>query len=102
MAGEGINISLAEVSKTATSIKSLNTSLNDKLLEIKSDINSLNSSWQSDAARTFQENFNKYASKYFDNYKEVIDSYVKFLEKTVVENYDHTETQINNNASQFA
>ena len=49
MAVEGIKISLGEVSATAGTIRTLNTSLNDKLLAIQKQMNDLASTWQSPA-----------------------------------------------------
>lgn len=99
MAAEGINISLGEVSKTAGSIKVLNQSLSTRLEEIKKEMDSLATSWQSDASNTIRNNFNALAPR-FEEYKNVVDSYAKFLDATVT-NYDTTESAINNNASAF-
>ena len=96
---EGINISLAEVTSTATSIRSINLILEDRLNQIKTQMNNLASTWQSDAANTIIGNFNSLAPK-FENYKTVVDSYAKFLDATVTA-YDSAETAINSNASAF-
>lgn len=98
---EGINVSLDEVRRAAQTISSLNKSLEERLNEISKDMRSLEASWTSQAAMTIQEKFNGYSQKYFQTYKDVIDSYVNFLNKTVADNYEQTETAINNNASQF-
>lgn len=98
---EGISISLDEVRQIASTISQLNKSLETKLLDIQNDMKSLQNSWQSAAATTIQERFNAYAQKYYNTYKEVIDSYVNFLNKTVADNYEGTENNINNNASKF-
>ncbi|WP_338470828.1 pore-forming ESAT-6 family protein [Niallia sp. XMNu-256] len=99
MAAEGINISLAEVTKTAQTIRTLNQSLSEKLTEIKKEMNNLQQPWQSDASNTIREKFNALAPK-FDNYEQVINSYATFLD-TTVQRYNEAETAINNNASQF-
>ena len=99
MTVEGINISLGEVAKTAGTIRSLNQSLSARLEEIKKDMNNLASTWQSDASDTIRNNFNALAPK-FDNYRDVVESYAKFLDNTV-QAYDTAETAINNNASAF-
>ena len=62
-------------------------------------MNSLQSTWQSEASNTIITNFNKLESK-FQDYKNVIDSYGTFLESTV-DSYTQTESSINNNASAF-
>ena len=99
MAVEGIKISLGEVSATAGTIRTLNTSLNDKLLAIQKQMNDLASTWQSPAGETIREEFNNLVPA-FENYKQIIEAYAKFLDNTV-SSYEATETQIQNNASAF-
>ncbi len=99
MAVEGIHISLAEVSKTAGTIRTLNTSLDERLNEIKKQMNDLSSTWQSPAAETIRSKFNALVPV-FENYKQIVESYAKFLDNTVT-SYESTETAINNNASAF-
>ena len=99
MSVEGIKITLGEVTKTASSIKTINQSLSTGLEEIKKEMNGLSESWQSDASNTIRNKFNGLAPK-FEEYKNVVDSYAKFLEQTVA-SYDAAETNINNNANAF-
>lgn len=99
MAAEGINISLPEVSSTAQSIKAINQDLSTRLEEIKKEMGNLAQSWQSDASNTIRDKFNALAPR-FEEYKNVINSYAIFLDQTV-DNYNQTETAINNNANQF-
>lgn len=99
MSIEGINITLEQVSATASTIKSLNSDLDTRLQEIQKEMNSLQATWQSESATTISNNFSKSAAK-FEDYKKVIDSYAIFLEKTV-EAYTQTEATINKNASAF-
>ncbi|MCY9692057.1 pore-forming ESAT-6 family protein [Paenibacillus alginolyticus] len=99
MSVQGINISLAEVTSTANRIRSVNTNLLDKLKEIKTEMNSLTSTWQSEASDTAQNKFNALESK-FTNYYDIIQAYATFLDTTVT-NYDAAETKINANASAF-
>ena len=96
---EGITISLGDVSATAGTIRTLNTSLNDRLLAIQKQMNDLNNSWQSPAGQAIQEKFNNLVPA-FENYKQIIESYAKFLDNTVA-TYESTETQIQNNASAY-
>jgi WXG100 family type VII secretion target len=96
---DGINISLGEVSQTAASIRNINQVLDARLSDIKAQMNSLTSTWQSDAANTMVNNFNALVPK-FEEYKNVVESYAKFLDYTV-NSYDTAETAINNNASAF-
>lgn len=99
MAVEGIKISLGEVSKTASQIRTLNASLSANLEEIKKEMNALSQTWQSDASNTIRANFNTLSPR-FEEYRQVVDSYAKFLDNTVT-NYNAAETAINNNANAF-
>lgn len=99
MATEGINISLGEVTSTAGTIRTLNTNLAAKLDSIKTQMNNLASTWQSDSSNTIREKFNGLAPK-FEDYHSIVEAYAKFLDNTVTA-YDSTETAINNNASAF-
>lgn len=99
MSVEGISINLEEVRATAKTIKSLNSKLATRLDEIKKEINSLESTWQSQASNTIRNNFNKLESK-FQECKKIIDSYGTFLE-TTVDSYTSAESSINSNASAF-
>lgn len=99
MAIDGIKISLGEVTKTAGSIRNLNNQLDGKLFEIKKQMNDLSQTWQSDASVTIRDKFNALAPK-FEEYKNIVESYAKFLE-TTVQSYDSAETSVNNNASAF-
>ncbi|ADU31793.1 pore-forming ESAT-6 family protein [Evansella cellulosilytica] len=99
MAVEGIKITLGEVTKTANQIRTLNQSLSSNLEEIKKEMNTLSQTWQSDASNTIRTNFNALSPR-FEEYRQVVDSYAKFLDNTVT-NYNSAETAINNNANAF-
>lgn len=99
MAVDGIKISLGEVTKTAGSIKNLNQQLTLKLEDLGKEMNALQATWQSDSSDTIRNNFNALAPR-FQEYREVIESYAKFLEETV-NVYNTVETSINSNASAF-
>lgn len=99
MAVDGINISLNEVSATANTLRTLNTTLASDLTSIKTEINNLSSSWQSDGADTIQAKINGMQTT-FENYQKVIDSYAKFLDETV-SSYQTAESSVNANASAF-
>lgn len=101
MAASGIKISTAEVRTTAMAIRNLNESLNNDLLEIQATMTNLKSSWQSDGCDAIQAKFSGVASKYFQNYHDVVDSYARFLEQAVAESYETTETAIESNANAF-
>lgn len=96
---EGIKITLGEVSKTSTTIRSLNQSLDTKLTDMQSQVNSLSSTWTSDAGNTIVQKMKNMSGR-FEEYKKVIESYASFLDQTVT-NYDSVETNINRNAEAF-
>lgn len=100
MAGE-IRISTEEVALSATSIENLNQKLNDKLLEAQNAIKALGATWQGEAYDETMSTFNTFAGKYFDSYKELVDSYVKFLRESVESGYFQTETKNVDLANQF-
>jgi len=96
---EGINISLQEVSAISGKIRSLNQDLSAQLGDIKTSMNNLETTWQSEAARTIVANFNALTPK-FENYEQVVEQYSKFLDSTVTA-LSETETAITNNANAF-
>jgi len=96
---EGIKITLGEVSKTSTTIRSLNQSLDTKLTDMQSQVNALSSTWTSDAGNTIVQKMKNMSGR-FEEYKKVIESYASFLDQTVT-NYDSVETNINRNAEAF-
>ena len=99
MAVEGIKISLNEVSSTSSQIRTLNQQLTGRLDDIKKEMNALASTWNSDASNTIRANFNSLTPT-FDNFREIVESYAKFLDQTV-NAYNSAESAINNNASAF-
>jgi uncharacterized protein YukE len=52
----------------------------------------LQSEWQGEASEETRTAFNTFAQKYFQNYYEILDSYVKFLRTNVAQGYFETET----------
>ena len=96
---EGIKVSLDEVTQTASTIRTLNTSMNTTLENIKKEINNLASSWQSDAGETIRSRFNTMSTS-FEEYRKIVDSYAQFLDDTVA-TYESTENSINANADAF-
>jgi WXG100 family type VII secretion target len=99
MAIEGISISLEEVSQVAGSIRTTNSALDARLNDIKTSMNNLAQTWQSPAADTIRSKFNNLVPT-FENYKNIVESYAKFLDNTVT-SYQSTESAINNNANSF-
>ena len=92
-----LNISLEQVSETASVLRTLNQSMYDSLQQMKRFMNNTDSSWMSEAGETIRTRFNQFAVR-FESQKEDIDSYARFLERTVTD-YDTLETTLNSNAS---
>lgn len=91
-----IKITFAEVTTKAGELRTHNKKLDDNLAEIKRKINALKTEWTSDTSETVQRKING-MQQTFDTYKEVIESYAKFLDDTV-RMYENTESTLNSNA----
>lgn len=100
MAGQ-IKVNTAQVAEIATTIASLNDRLKEKLQESQATVQNLSSTWQGEAADATIDAVNGFAAKYFDNYFDVIDSYVKFLRTNVENGYFETESANTNIADAF-
>ena len=96
---EGINISLPEVENISKEISTINQRLTSTLEDIQSKMDSLNSTWQSEAASTLSTKV-KGLTPRIEEYQKVINAYSLFLQETV-KIYGEAETQINNNAQTF-
>lgn len=95
-----IKITFAEVKDKTAQIRKHNEVLTATLQQIKSAINALEADWTSDTSDTIRSKITGMQPK-FDSYKEVIESYAKFLDNTVAQ-YEQTEGTLNSNAaSQF-
>lgn len=96
---DGILVSTQVLSDTAKEIRTINGDLDSKLADINKEMNSLENTWKSDAATDIRAAMNALKPK-FEQYKNVVESYAKFLDATV-QNYESTESAIQNNASAF-
>lgn len=94
-----IKITFSDVRTKATEIAKCNENLDNCLEQIKNEIKSLEAEWTSDSSDTIRGKITGMQPK-FDNYRNIIDSYVKFLNTTVAQ-YEQTESAINTNASAF-
>lgn len=93
MAGNSIKVSTDQVAAIANDIDRINKDLFEKLQDAKKTFDNLSNIWQGEAAQTSIQNFDSFANKYFQNYHDIIDSYVKFLRSHVEQGYTETETQ---------
>lgn len=92
-----IRISLAEVQEASNRIRNLNANIYDLLQKMKTDMNSLDTSWVSDSGNEIRSRFQLFSNR-FETQKEVIDSYAGFLD-LVVSTYDTNESTMSSNAS---
>ena len=95
-----IQITLSEVSETASAIRNYNSALDDILNYVNRIMHELNSIWLSDGEEMLLSRFQRFSAKFIDE-SEVIESYARFLDSTV-NDYDSLESTIVANASNFA
>ena len=97
---DSIQVSTQVLRDTASKIRTINATMNSQLTEINKAMNDLESTWRSDAALDIRAAMNALRLKFFEGYKNIIDSYAKFLDNTA-QNYETTEGAIQSNASAF-
>ncbi|NMB34511.1 MAG: WXG100 family type VII secretion target [Clostridium sp.] len=100
MAGQ-IRVNTDQVAQIATSIENLNNELRESLLSGQNTIKDLGNTWDGEAATATIGAFDEFASKYFQNYYDIIDNYVKFLRTNVDKGYFEVETVNTNLADAF-
>lgn len=96
---DSILISTQVLTDTASKVRNINSQLDNQLKEINKKMNDLESTWQSDAATDIRAAMNALKPR-FEEYKNVVEAYAKFL-VTTAQSYEATEGAIVNNASQF-
>ena len=92
MAGNSIRVNTDQVAQIATNLENLNKQLTDTLNNSKQTIDQLKNIWQGEAAEATISSFEEFASKFFQQYEDVIASYVRFLRTNVENGYFETET----------
>lgn len=96
---DSIQISTQVLIDTATEVRSINAAMDEKLKEINKSMNLLEETWKSDAATDIRAAMNNLQPR-FEQYKNVVESYAKFLDNTA-QSYETTEGVIQTNASAF-
>ena len=94
-----IQISTQVLLDTAEKVRAINSTLDSKLADINKSMNDLEATWKSDAATDIRTAMNNMKPR-FEDYKNVVESYAKFLVNTA-QNYETTEGAIQSNASAF-
>ena len=96
---DSILISTQVLIDTAAKVRTINSTLDQKLIEINKSMNDLEATWKSDAASDIRAAMNALKPR-FEEYKSVVESYAKFLDNTA-QNYENTETAVQSNANTF-
>ena len=96
---DGFTVQTGVLISTAADVRKVNDVLDGKLADINKSMNDLENSWQSDAATEIRSNMNAMRPR-FEQYKNVVESYCKFLDETA-RLYGEGEDAIERNASQF-
>lgn len=96
---DSIKISTQVLTDTAQKVRNCNAAMDEKLADINKNMNDLEATWKSDAANDIRAAMNALKPK-FEQYRNVIESYAKFLVNTA-QSYETTEGAIQSNASAF-
>ena len=96
---DGIQISTQVLLDTADKVRSINATLDQKLADINKNMNDLEATWKSDAATDIRAAMNALKPR-FEEYKNVVESYAKFLVNTA-QSYENTESSVQTAASAF-
>lgn len=96
---DSIQVSTQVLLDTADKVRTINNNLDTKLAEINKSMNDLEATWKSDAATEIRGAMNALKPR-FEEYKNVVESYAKFLVNTA-QSYEATESAIQSNAGAF-
>ena len=80
-----------QVLAIATQIEADNQELQNLLNQSKTTLDNLSSSWTGTASDQTRASYDTFAGKYFQNYYDLLEQYVKFLRSNVAEQYSQTE-----------
>lgn len=83
-----------QVLSIASQIESDNQQLLELLQESKATVNALSSYWQGNAANETIASYESFSGKFFQQYHDILDQYVKFLRNNVASQYEQVE-QVN-------
>lgn len=95
---DSITITLEDLTASANEIKSINSNMQDTVADMNAVIKEVTEYWQSDASDTFNAKFTSFM-RVFDDCKQAIDNYAKFLDDTVSA-YQAADAAIKNAANQ--
>lgn len=88
-----MKIDTGAIRSTALAIAAQNERLEETLLNCQQAVHSLSGDWTGAAAEAAIAAFDSFAAKYFAQYREMLDEYVKFLNDVAGEGYEEAERQ---------
>lgn len=94
MATTQIIVDSEQVLSIASQLENDNRALKELLEDSKAKIDHLSSVWTGQASDETRAAYESFAGKFFQQYYDILDQYVKFLRRNVAEQYTETE-QIN-------
>lgn len=94
MAGTQITLDTEQVLAIATQLENDNIELQKLLTDSKALIDNLANIWTGQASEETRTSYESFAGKFFQQYYDILDQYVKFLRRNVAEQYTETE-QVN-------
>lgn len=86
-----ITLDTEQVMSIASQIENDNNQLKELLENTKGTIDSLSSTWTGKAAEETRSSYEQFAGKFFQQYYDILDQYVKFLRNNVADQYEKTE-----------
>lgn len=86
-----IVLNTEQVLAIASQIEADNQELQNLLNQSKATLDGLASSWTGAAADQTRVSYDTFSGKYFQTYYDLLDQYVKFLRRNVVDQYSETE-----------
>lgn len=86
-----ITLDTEQVLSIASQIENDNNQLKELLENTKQTIDSLSATWTGQAADETYTSYAEFSNKYFQQYYDVLEQYVKFLRINVSEQYSQTE-----------
>lgn len=96
-----INVTPEELEASAGNIDGINTSLGEKLTNIKDKINQLcDGTWDSQAGEAIQERINNFYNNHFSQFQEAVARFTDYLRVTA-NDYREKEGALASNASKF-
>ncbi|MBQ6679227.1 MAG: WXG100 family type VII secretion target [Lachnospiraceae bacterium] len=96
-----LTIDPKQIAAIAEKIRLQNEQLDRTLTDSQTAVRNLKGVWTGQAADATIGAFDDFARKYFENYKEMLNRYVLFLNKAASEGYAETETKVESLADEI-